>query len=330
MTLTRAPEEKVAIVLRLLGQPVTDTVLRQLPAEQSQQLQQVLHQFEQQPPPEADIEEVLDDFERFFRFAAATGGMPTTKPAEDQEADEPPPRPRPKRKERPQLRLVGNPFEDLYELRSYQIFGALRSENPRTVALVLNCLEPAVAGEVLQMFPEEQRGELAVQLADHPTAPDSLLERLVRTTVEKGSKLDKQAIANADEEAVRKLAGMLRNMNRADRGQIMNTLEEQKPETAAAIKKQLYVFTDLLDVTDRSLQRLLAEVDSSTLAIALKGSDEALMEKVMNNLSRRAREALTEEIEFQGSVTAEAQAEARTSICQVMANLDQQGELVMM
>ena len=106
-------------------------------------------------------------------------------------------------------------------------------------------------------------------------------------------------------------------------------MEEEDAESAAVIKGMLYLFEDLLQISDRSLQKILSEIDSGSLATALKGVDEPIVEKVMSNLSKRARATLAEEIEFLGSVKQAEQEVAQKAVCEAIARLDQSGDLEM-
>ncbi len=166
-------------------------------------------------------------------------------------------------------------------------------------------------------------------MKDNTATSKDLLERIVRTTISKGCDLEEDAVADAETESDKRLAAMLRAMARKDRAQMLEALEEKDAETAQRVKQLLYVFDDILCVEDRSLQKLLAEVDSPTLVSALGGADERLVEKIMNNLSKRARESLTEEIELNGNADPDAIEEARKAVCDAMARLDQEGDLVM-
>ena len=122
---------------------------------------------------------------------------------------------------------------------------------------------------------------------------------------------------------------MLRLVEKADRLELLLAIEEQDPEKATRIKQYLYQFEDLLAIADRSMQKLLAEIDSKNLAIALKDATDAIREKIMNNLSKRAREALEEEMAFLTSVSPAQIREAHKVVVEVIQRLDQAGELVM-
>ena len=95
------------------------------------------------------------------------------------------------------------------------------------------------------------------------------------------------------------------------------------------MKDLLYQFEDLLLIEDRSIQKLLAEIDSKTLGLALKDAPQEISEKVMGNLSKRARESLTEEISFLGLVPSAELQRAQKAVVEVIQRLDQAGELVM-
>ncbi len=197
------------------------------------------------------------------------------------------------------------------------------------MAVVLNCLDPQKAGDTLKHVAPEMRGAAFVQLQNPPVAPPALLERVVRTTVEKGCQIDGESAADPEEEVNRKLAELLRNVGQKDRGEMLAALETQDADVAAKIRQMLYVFDDLAHVADRAMQKLLTEVDSETLCRALKGADDAVLSNVMNNLSKRARATLLEEMEFLGNVKPNEIEECRTEVCRLLARLDGSGDLEM-
>jgi flagellar motor switch protein FliG len=77
------------------------------------------------------------------------------------------------------------------------------------------------------------------------------------------------------------------------------------------------------------MQKVLSEIDSKGLAVALKGAPEEITAKVLNNLSKRAQETLTEEIQFLGTVPPAEIQQAQKVIVALIQRMDQAGELVM-
>jgi flagellar motor switch protein FliG len=155
-----------------------------------------------------------------------------------------------------------------------------------------------------------------------------LLGKLIDMVVARGRVIDSKVVD--EREGERKLAGMLRLFERAERKAALDLLREDNEVLAKQIEDMLYSFEDLLRIEDRSLQQVLSEVDSNTLALSLKGGDLELAEKVKKNLSKRARETLTEEMEFMTSVTKGQIEEAQKRITEIIARKDLAGELTMM
>ena len=98
----------------------------------------------------------------------------------------------------------------------------------------------------------------------------------------------------------------------------------------ASVKEYLYSFDDLLVIEDRSMQKLLAEIDSKSLASALKGASDPIKDKVRSNLSKRARETLNEEMELLGTIPPTTIQQAQKAVVEVIQHLDQAGELTML
>ena len=113
--------------------------------------------------------------------------------------------------------------------------------------------------------------------------------------------------------------------------EVLAALEQSDAQTAVQVREFLYSFDDLLLIEDRSMQKLLAEIDSKSLASALKGASDPIKEKVRNNLSKRARETLNEEMELLGSLPGTTiQQGPQKSVVDVIQRLDQAGELTML
>ena len=124
------------------------------------------------------------------------------------------------------------------------------------------------------------------------------------------------------------LAEILHLVDREEKGQLLAALENANPDAFAEIDSRLYDFTDLLKIEDRSLQKILAEIDLKIMATALYGATPTIGECVMGNISERVRTMLQEEIEFLGSVSSAKVDEARREIAEVIRKHDKAETLV--
>jgi flagellar motor switch protein FliG len=106
-------------------------------------------------------------------------------------------------------------------------------------------------------------------------------------------------------------------------------IREADPELAQKIQDKMFTFDNLVDLDDRAIQLLLREIQSETLVVALKGTSEALQEKVFKNMSARAAEMLREDLEAKGPVRlSEVEAEQK-EILKIVRRLAEEGQIVM-
>ena len=182
---------------------------------------------------------------------------------------------------------------------------------------------------MLQRLPPETRRGVPVCLSRLGATNPILLARITQALLIKARSLGSEAGANDPAARYQKIASMIRSLEKADRIDILKALQEQEPEAATKVKDLLYQFEDLLRIVDRSMQKLLSEIDSKTLSVALKGASEDILTKVLNNLSKRAREGIQEEIELLGNVQASQVRQAQKTVVDVILRLDQAGELQM-
>lgn len=327
-------EQRVAILLNALGKEMADDVLSRLSTQGELRLRNRLQSISENPPDEDDITEIIGEFDRILQFAvvAVDDELNTDVSVDDAPAadevpnddalDEEP--------DETSFSLSDDAVADLQKLKPYQIAGGLLGEAPRTMAIVLDCLEPERASQALKYFPDATQSDVFSQLNSLPRTSPALLTRIARSTLERGLRVKQDALESTDVSKEKKLADMLRVMEKKDRTKILEQLEQEDEALVAKIRELLYEFDDVRKIEDRSLQKLLGEIESKTLCTALSGAEEAVISKVTGNLSKRARESLLEEMSLMGNVREEDQDAARADFTAAMQRLDQAGELVML
>ena len=120
-------------------------------------------------------------------------------------------------------------------------------------------------------------------------------------------------------------------LNTVDRGtekHIMETLEIDEPELADEIRKKMFVFEDILTLDDRSIQRVLHEVDNNEIAVALKNANEDVQAAIFNNMSKRLATMIKEDMEFMGPVRMKDVEEAQQKIVNIIRKLEDSGEII--
>ena len=167
---------------------------------------------------------------------------------------------------------------------------------------------------------------MAKRIAIMDTTSPEVIREVERVLERKLSSIAPQELTNAG--GVKAVVEIINRVDRGTEKTIMEALEIQDPELAEEIKKLMFVFEDVVLLDNRSVQRVLREVESQDLALALKGASAEVAEKIFSNMSSRAAEMLREDIEFMGPVRLRDVEEAQQRIVNVIRRLEELGEIV--
>ncbi len=207
-----------------------------------------------------------------------------------------------------------------------QLGNMMRGEHPQTVALILAHLEPNHTAAVLKELNPTLGSDVVFRIARmEKVSPDML--QLVEKSILAESDLTPQPGGSASGGPAA-VAAILNLLNPALEKAITSGLEEKDAALAEQIKNLMFVFEDLVGLDDRSLQRLLREVETRELGVALKRASNEVRNKLMGSMSGRAVESLKEEIEMLGPVRKTDVEKAQLSIISILRKLEEAGEIV--
>ncbi|MBN2221244.1 MAG: flagellar motor switch protein FliG [Vallitaleaceae bacterium] len=222
--------------------------------------------------------------------------------------------------------LQVRPFEFIRKTEPAQLLNFIQDEHNQTIALILSYLNANQASMVLAALPQEKQADVARRIAQMDrTSPDiikdveDILERKLSSLVTQ----DYTIVGGVDA-----IVQILNSVDRSTEKHIMETLEIEDAELAEEIRKKMFVFEDILALDDRSIQRVLREVDNNDLGIALKGSGEEVQNVIFNNLSKRLAAMIKEEMEYMGPVRLKDVEEAQQKIVNIIRKLEDSGEIV--
>ncbi|GAA0917277.1 flagellar motor switch protein FliG [Virgisporangium aurantiacum] len=219
------------------------------------------------------------------------------------------------------------PFAFLEKADSRQLLSFVQDEHPQTVALVLAHMTASAASQVLSGLSPDLQADVANRIAVMDrTSPD--IVRQVEATLKR--KLS-SVLQPSDLSSVGGLQPLVDIINRSDRAterMILEGLTERNPELAELVRAQMFVFEDIVTLDDRAIQLVLRQVESGDLAVALKGVREDVRQKVMKNMSERAAENLSEEIELLGPQRVKTVEDAQAKIVQSIRALEESGQIM--
>ncbi len=222
--------------------------------------------------------------------------------------------------------LQVRPFEFIRKTDASQILNFIQDEHPQTIALILAYLPSAQAAQIISSLPLDKQADVSKRIAQMDrTSPDVIKE--VETVLER--KLS--SLVNQDYTIVGGVDSIVEILNSVDRGtekHIMESLEIEEPELADEIKHKMFVFEDILALDDKTVQRVLREVDNSDLGLALKGTTEEVQNIIFKNLSKRLAAMIREDMDFMGPVRMKDVEEAQQKIVNIIRKLEDSGEII--
>lgn len=222
--------------------------------------------------------------------------------------------------------LQVRPFEFVRKTDASQLLNFIQDEHPQTIALILSYLSPAQSASIISSLPPDKQADVARRIAQMDrTSPDVIKE------VEKVLERKLASLVNQDYTIVGGVDSIVEILNTVDRGtekHIMETLEIEDPELADEIRRKMFVFEDILSLDDKSIQRVLREVDNNELAVALKGANEDVQTVIFNNLSKRLAAMIKEDMEYMGPVRLKDVEEAQQKIVNIIRKLEDSSEII--
>ncbi len=217
-------------------------------------------------------------------------------------------------------------FDLLGDIETEHVVNILQHEHPQTIALLLAHLDPAKAANILSNLNQDNQVEVTVRLATMGVIAPDVIDQLESVLSDQIRGL--AGGAGREVGGVQAVAQIMNTVDMATEKNVMGTLEKNNPELATAIKNLMFVFDDITLIDDRGIQRILRDLDTKDLTLALKGSGEEIKEKFLSNMSSRAAEMLGEEMEIMGPVRVKDVEEAQQKIIEVVRQLEDDGEIM--
>jgi flagellar motor switch protein FliG len=219
------------------------------------------------------------------------------------------------------------PFSFLQKADARQVLSFVQDEHPQTIALVLAHASALQASQILSGLGPDLQADVANRIATMDRTSPDIVQQVSLTLERKLASV----LQPSDLSSVGGLQPLVDIINRSDRATerlILEGLSERNPELAELIRAQMFVFEDIVQLDDRSIQLVLRQTETADLAIALKGVREDVAAKVMKNLSERAAENLSEEIDLLGPQRLKTVEDAQAKIVQGIRALEESGQIV--
>jgi flagellar motor switch protein FliG len=217
------------------------------------------------------------------------------------------------------------PFGFLQKVDSQNLLTFIIDEHPQTIALILTHLPPVQAAAIIGGLPSERQLSVIRRVANMGQTNPEIIKEVERGLENRMSSVMSQQFENAG--GVPSVAEILNVTDRATERNLLENLAQEDPDLVEEIRRLMFVFDDINKFSDKDIQNVLKNVESSQWAMALKGASEELKTKILGNMSQRAADMLREEMEYLGPVKLSAVEQVQQQIVDVIRRLEDGGEI---
>lgn len=207
------------------------------------------------------------------------------------------------------------------------IADVIRNEHPQIIATILIHLDSEQSAEIVGYFTPEKRAEVLLRMCTIDTVKPEAINELGQV-IEKqlsGQKVGKLGSVGG----IKSVADVINFLEGSVEVEVLEKISEWDQELCEKIKDKMFVFENLADMDNRSMQTLLREVSSEHLMLALKGTTEAVKEKIFTNMSKRAADLLRDDLEMQGPVKVSDVEKAQREILNIAISLAEEGKIAL-
>lgn len=222
--------------------------------------------------------------------------------------------------------LKNRSFEFIQKTDSKNLYSVLQYERPQMIALVLSYADSDLAAQVIAELPEEKRIKVVENIAQMESAsPEAikLVEMQLRKQFDNILTTDYTTIGGVDY-----IADVMNHMDRSNEKFIFDKMGEENPELAETIRKEMFVFEDIMGMDDRSIQRFIRDCDMKDIVYALKNASPEMASLFYSNMSSRMAETIQSDLEVTINVRLKDVEEAQQRIVNLIRRLDESGELI--
>jgi flagellar motor switch protein FliG len=222
--------------------------------------------------------------------------------------------------------LKATGFARVKHIDPKQLINFIQNEHPQTIALILTQLSHSQAAQILSDLEPELQAEVALRMATMEKISPEIINELEGVLESQFEEVGTRDLSISG--GTKTVAEILNLIETSTEKAILETLEAENPELAAEIKNLMFVFEDIIILDDRSIQRVLKDVETKDLAIALKAASDDVKNKIYKNVSERVGGMIQEEIEFLGPMRLTDVEMAQQRIVETIRRLQDEGQII--
>ncbi|MEC8043371.1 MAG: flagellar motor switch protein FliG [Verrucomicrobiota bacterium] len=218
-------------------------------------------------------------------------------------------------------------MDDIKEMDSGQIYNVLRFEQPQTIAFVLANVDADKGSEVLQLMPPNIQEQVVERVGAMETTPMDQIEVVANTL---GARVGKKGQSpRIKTGGVKSAADLLNWFDKEEGKELLKSIEKRNPKLGGSIRQRMFRFEDLVRLSPGDISKITKEVDQDDLVVAMKNASAELKKVIYTTMSKRAVEALEEQLGFLGPKRLSEIEAAQDRVIQIVRELEEDEEIIL-
>ena len=223
--------------------------------------------------------------------------------------------------------LQSKPFNFFMKGDPKALLSLLQHERPQVIALIMAYMDPKQAALVLEQLPDKKRIPILEKMANmdrvSPEAIAIVEEEMKRKFATIITSEDNMNLGGIDF-----VADVMNNVDRSSERRIFDEMDKHNPDLSQNIRSRMFVFENILDMDDRSIQRFVRDCDTKDIVYALKSAPDEMKQVFFANMSKRMAETVKGDLEVTTNVRLKDVEEAQQRIVNIIRSLEEAGEVI--
>ncbi len=217
-------------------------------------------------------------------------------------------------------------FGMLKNIDPKQLINFIQNEHPQTISVILTQLTSSSAAAILSELPPELQADVSYRIATMEKISPDVISELEVVLQKQFADVGARDLSISG--GTKTIAEILNLIEASSEKGIMENIESENPDLAAEIKNLMFIFEDVILLDNRSIQRVLKEVETKDLAIALKAASDDVRQKIYSNVSERVANMIKEEMEFMGPMRLSDVEATQQKVVETIRRLQEEGQII--
>ncbi len=223
------------------------------------------------------------------------------------------------------MRERGNPLTPLEMLPPPEVAEVLLDENEQVCAIVLANMKPTAAARVLECLPAERRTSVMSRIAKSAQPRAETIEEIASALLARLAPVS--PARRTDARGVSAAAQIMNYLTSDAETAMAEALQADDATIFQQIDESRVTMEDFVGIEKKSVQKILAGVDTRVLTISLKGASKEVEAAILDNVSKRSRDSILEERDLLGALPMSEIQQARMQLLNQVRALMKSGEV---